>query len=324
MKNNTRKSSTLVTGALGYIGLHLCLGLMRAERNVIALYRNPISDSDKHAIPLLEGAARLNGVRFTAIQGTVLDAFGTAGHISNVVHLAGHKGAATMERIGLEENINWVSDMLPKLMSMEVRNIIFASSGSVYLPSDKPVTESDEVGPLTAYAWSKLKAELALAAACEASTHWNATVLRYFNPIGAVFKHQPNCIEDAIRNCIKTGETIPLYTDDPETRPNGFVRDYISMDELVRGTILALDHLEQQSHGYRVFNIGTGVGTSTRDLIAVYEEKHKFKLPFTYKQISKSFMPYSQIADMSHTLETLGFNAKPITDPLYDKPSTNI
>lgn len=305
-----KKKAVLVTGGLGYIATHLIHQLLLAGRDVVAIYSRTPTPQENIVLTFLAKTALLNKVLFFPLKGELVNVFNYQLEIETVIHLAAHKPTTRSGSVIFEENTRWISVMLPVMRKHNVKNLIFASSGSIYESSDTPVNETSQVYPINIYALSKLAAEQTL---LKDAKGLYVTVLRYFNPIGGDIKSQTNCIEATIRE-YGPSDVIDVYTDLQGKYHDGFVRDYIHMSDLTYGTILALNKLEQQSQPYSVFNIGTGVGTSTGELIRLYEAKNNTKYKTRLEVLLPGTMPECQIADIQLARDVLDFDPKPISE----------
>lgn len=307
----------LITGGTGYIGLHLARELILRGRNVVLVHRRNLSEQVECVVKGLMDLAIKQHVHFTVVQAsgkTLAEKLPNFG-IKVVVHLGGHKQLAiSKDPLAAAENTSWVSDMLQPLLTArkEIETVVYASSGCVYQGSEVPVAEDGELNPISVYCKSKLDGETNFEQYC-ANNNVNGVTLRYFNVLGGNLTTQSEGIEGMVNKYVDNGIPVPIFTDFIRSKPEGFVRDYIHMDDLVDGTIKAID-FSKQSPGYHVFNIGTGVGTSTRDLLAVYGAKLKIRIPTFLRFVNPTKMPAAQIADISKAKELLGFNPQPIKE----------
>lgn len=132
-------------------------------------------------------------------------------------------------------------------------HIVFASSVSVYGEPDRPHVHEDDVPrPLTPYAVAKLACEHAIAALVSAAGR-TATILRYATVYGP-----GETVPRAIPNFIRA----TLSGTQPRVNGSGLdERDYVHVADVVDATLAAL-----RGRAVGVYNIGTGVGTSTLDL----------------------------------------------------------
>jgi UDP-glucose 4-epimerase len=133
------------------------------------------------------------------------------------------------------------------------RQVLFASSVSVYgRPAGAPVRETDAPQPLTPYAVAKVASEKAIQEVCAASG-WSACALRYSTVYGP-----GETVPRAIPNFIRAA----LDRQPPVINGDGLdEHDYVHVGDIVDATVSAL-----RSRASGVYNIGTGIGTSTSDL----------------------------------------------------------
>ncbi|HSC90979.1 MAG TPA: NAD-dependent epimerase/dehydratase family protein [Gaiellaceae bacterium] len=153
---------TLVTGGAGYVGSILVAGLLASGRRVRAL------DSLLHgSVPSLLGA--FGDDRFEFVAGDVRDA-ATVGRAvegaRDVVHLAAIVGDPACSRdpeAARAVNVDATVALLDAAEAAGVRRYLFASTCSNYGKLDDPslaATEEWELRPLSAYAETKVGAEL--------------------------------------------------------------------------------------------------------------------------------------------------------------------
>ena len=160
------------------------------------------------------------------------------------------------------------------------RQIVFSSSATVYGENPEvPSRETSYTKPTNPYGRTKLFIEEIIRDWSMVANDRSATILRYFNPIGADVsgligenpKGTPNNLMPLMLE-VATGkrETLLVFGNDYDTPDGTGVRDYIHVDDLARGHIAALG-FTSRSNGVEVFNLGTGVGVSVLELIAAFE-----------------------------------------------------
>ncbi|MDO9248152.1 MAG: GDP-mannose 4,6-dehydratase, partial [Phenylobacterium sp.] len=107
---------------------------------------------------------------------------------------------------------------------------------------------------------------------------FRSVILRYFNaagcdPEGRIGeRHEPetHAIPLAIRAAMGSNHGFKIFGDDYPTADGTAVRDYIHVLDLADAHVLALRHL-LAGGGSDVFNLGTGTGTSVRELVAAIQ-----------------------------------------------------
>lgn len=104
--------------------------------------------------------------------------------------------------------------------------------------------------------------------------------LRYFNPIGADPQMRTGlqlpAPSHALGKLIQTqgaGEPFQLTGDDCPTRDGSGIRDYVHVWDLAQAHLAALGTFDSVlgNHRYQVINLGTGTGTTVKELIAAFE-----------------------------------------------------
>ncbi len=134
-----------------------------------------------------------------------------------------------------------------------VRKIIFSSSATVYRSDNiPPFTEDMPTGTTNPYGTTKLVIENLIA---DYSKHagWSATILRYFNPIGAHLSGYIGEVPHGIPNnllpyvldvAIGKREYVSVFGDDHGTPDGTGVRDYIDVNDLVEAHVRAYMKIE--------------------------------------------------------------------------------
>ena len=117
-----------------------------------------------------------------------------------------------------------------------------------------------------------------------ANNKWNITILRYFNPIGAhesgLIGENPkdipnNLMPYIVKVAINELPILNIYGDDYDTIDGTGVRDYIHVVDLARGHVCALKNKES---GVKIYNLGTGHGTSVLELVNTFEKVNNVKI----------------------------------------------
>ena len=167
----------------------------------------------------------------------------------------------------------------------KVYNIVFSSSATVYgSPKELPIKETSEVKPFNPYGRTKAFIEDILTDLYNANNNFNITILRYFNPIGAIksglIGENPNDIPNNLMPYIlkvANGELecLNIFGNDYDTIDGTGVRDYIHVLDLARGHVLALNNKKK---GLKIYNLGTGKGTSVMELVSTFEKVNNVKV----------------------------------------------
>ena len=155
-------------------------------------------------------------------------------------------------------NIIGTINLLEACRAWQSKKVIYSSSGgTIYGNVDEPATEDFPVLPLSPYGVAKLASEHYLR--CYSEWHGlKFTVLRYAN----VYGPRQDPFGEAGVVAIFTSKMISGET--PVVYGSGkMVRDYVYVDDVVEACILSIETCDGE-----IVNIGTGTGTSVRQLFS--------------------------------------------------------
>jgi UDP-glucose 4-epimerase len=283
----------LVTGGLGYIGSHTCVQML--EAGITPIVMDNLSNAK---IQVLERIAVLTGQVPTFYHGDVrdealLDQIFSQHSIQAVIHFAGLKAVGESVIKPLEyydNNVNGTLVLVRAMCTAKVTNLIFSSSATVYgEPQSVPITESAPTGNTTnPYGRSKYMVEECLRDIQIAHPCMSATLLRYFNPVGAhrsgLMGEDPQGIPNNLmpfiaQVAVGRREKLTVFGGDYATDDGTGVRDYIHVVDLADGHIAALKQLVNKP-GLHVYNLGTGKGTSVLEMLAAFSKACGKQLPY--------------------------------------------
>lgn len=157
-----------------------------------------------------------------------------------------------------EVNIKGLINILQNCVKYHVKKVIFISSGgAIYGEAEEyPTTENYPPKPLSVYAINKMAGESYLYF-YQHQYGLNYTVLRYANVYGPrQVSHGEAGVVSLFIQTLLSGYTPSIYSYPEE--PEGMIRDYVYVLDVVRANLLALDYAKND-----VFNIGTCVETTT-------------------------------------------------------------
>jgi UDP-glucose 4-epimerase len=255
----------LVTGGAGYIGSHV-VRAFRADGIDVAV----IDDLSSGKAEFL-----LDGVPFT--HANLLDGDATRRAlegVSGVVHLGGFKYAGVSVERPMHtytQNVTAMVSLLDAMAEQGVANIVFSSSAGVYgTPKDEVVTEQTPPDPQSPYGESKLIGEWLLKDQAKA-TSLNHTALRYFNVVGSgdptVYDASPYNLFPIVCNLLTQGKVPQIYGTDHPTPDGTSVKDYVHVADLARAHVAAARILDDGKTLEPVYNLGSGTGTSVREIM---------------------------------------------------------
>ena len=129
------------------------------------------------------------------------------------------------------------------------------------------------------YGETKHVIEKILEAEAIARPELSVVILRYFNPVGAhasgLLGEDPNGIPNNLMPVVmRVAEgkikELQVYGDDYDTPDGTCIRDYIHVVDLAKGHLAALKATE--TPGAKVYNLGSGKGSSVLEIIKAFEE----------------------------------------------------
>ena len=303
--------TVLVTGGAGFIGSHVCKRLHQLGYQPV-VYDN-LSTGHKSAVrfgPFHQGDVRDVG-RLTEVL-----------RVSNaraVMHFAA--SAYVGESIAnpakyYANNVVGMIGLLDAVCSQGLEHIIFSSSCATYgMPDADRICEATPQRPINPYGQTKLIGEQMLRD-YSAAFGFRYTCLRYFNACGAdrdgelVEDHQPetHLIPRMLMAAEGFIERLEVFGDDYPTPDGTCIRDFIHVEDLAQGHVLALDR-QLAGGDSDVFNLGGGYGYSIRELIEACER-------LTGKPLAYSILPRRVgdpprlVASTTKAKERLGFEAR--------------
>ena len=259
----------LVTGGAGYVGSHACLKL--AEAGFEPVVFDDLSNGHESFVrwgPLEPGdirdRARLAEV-FDRHRPDAVMHFAALIEVGESVKAPGRFYAT---------NVGGAANVIQAAQEAGVRAFVFSSTCATYGdPVTVPMDESHPQAPLNPYGRSKLMIEHALAD-MDAYSGLRFTALRYFNAAGADpegrigERHDPetHAIPLLLQAAQGRRPGFSIFGTDYETRDGTAVRDYVHVLDLADAHVAALRRL-LEGGASEVFNLGTGTGTTVRELI---------------------------------------------------------
>jgi UDP-glucose 4-epimerase len=177
-------------------------------------------------------------------------------------------------------NVTKSLEFIAHLLRNGCGRLIFSSSAAIYGASaDLTVDENSPIDPQSPYGRTKATCE-AMFADIAATQPIRVLSLRYFNPIGADPKMRtglqlpkPTHALGKMMQALEAGVPFEVTGTDYPTRDGSGIRDYIHVWDLATAHIAALrrfDELLAPAGGYGVINLGTGNGTTVRELLDAF------------------------------------------------------
>ena len=289
----------LVTGGTGYIGSHTVVELMQTGYDVVIV--DNFSNSDQ---AVLDGIAAIVGTCPDFVQGDCCDTaamdalFARYNDIVGIIHFAASKAVNESVEQPLKyyrNNLMSLITVLEQMKKHDVHNIVFSSSCTVYGQPSAEHLPVDETAPiqkaLSPYGNTKQINEEIIRDEAHANTQLHATILRYFNPIGAhpsaMIGELPNGVPQNLlpfvtQTAIGLRKELKVFGDDYNTPDGSCIRDYIYVVDLAKAHVKAVERMlnRQATEQVEVFNLGTGRGLSVLEILKMFMQVTGVNVPY--------------------------------------------
>lgn len=274
--------TVLVTGGAGYIGSHV-VRLLRMRGEDVCII-DDLSSGDRARVPQDVSLVEVDLTSDAAIE--QLRKVMRGERVDAVIHFAAKKRVGeSVERPTwyYRENVGGLTNVVTAMTAEGIVPLVFSSSAAVYGEArGAAIQESDRTEPVNPYGWSKLFGERVVADAATAG-EVKATSLRYFNVAGAGWDdlgdHAVLNLVPMVFERLQAGESPLIFGDDYDTPDGTCIRDYVHVLDLAEAHLEALDGVRHRSAGHRVYNVGTGKGTSVREMISAIAGESGIDIP---------------------------------------------
>ena len=289
----------LVTGGTGYIGSHTVVELMQKGYDVVIV--DNLSNSNQ---AVLDGITAIVGstpdfVLADCCDTAAMDALFTQyKDIEGVIHFAASKAVGESVEQPLmyyRNNLMSLVTVLEVMKKHHVKNIVFSSSCTVYGQPDAEHLPVDETAPiqkaLSPYGNTKQINEEIICDQAHADSSLHATILRYFNPIGAhpsaMIGELPNGVPQNLlpfvtQTAAGLRAELKVFGDDYNTPDGSCIRDYIYVVDLAKAHVKAVERMLAglPTEQVEVFNLGTGRGLSVLEILRTFIQVTGVNIPY--------------------------------------------
>mgnify|MGYP003291531578 CR=1 FL=1 len=266
----------LVLGGAGYIGSHTVYELIAQSIQVVV-----IDSLETGFIKAVNPAAVFykGDIKDIKFMNSVLK---KEPDIDVVIHLAESSQVSESMDDPLkyyDNNLNGTMNVLKVLISHGIDKIVFSSTAAAYgNVDDSTAKETDPADPMNVYGETKLSTEKMLKWV-EQAHGIKYVSLRYFNVAGAHASgkigeaHMPetHLIPLVLQAASGMRENISVFGTDYTTKDGTCIRDYIHVSDLAQAHVLAAKYL-MGGNKSNIFNLGTGVGYSVKEVIETTEK----------------------------------------------------
>lgn len=295
------KETILVTGGTGFIGSHTVVELQQAGYNVVIIDNLSNSKAD-----VVDGIEKITGIRpaFENVDccdmKSMENVFNKYNSIKGIIHFAASKAVGESVQKPLlyyRNNILSLINILELMSQHGVKGIIFSSSCTVYgqpSPENLPVTENAPIQKaLSPYGNTKQINEEIIQDYIHSGAPIKSIILRYFNPIGAHptahIGELPNgvpmnLIPFVTQTAIGIRKQLKIFGNDYNTPDGTCIRDYIYVVDLAKAHVKAMERIieDKGTDSVEIFNIGTGRGVSTLEVVEGFEKATGVKVNWEY------------------------------------------
>ncbi len=303
------KKNVLVIGGAGYIGSHMVRALIEANYQPVVF--DNLSTGHRRAVPS-EAIFVKGDLQSTDDVKSLFAQFSFVG----VMHFSASSIVPESVQNPLKYYLNNVAAFLNLLQHLILANspkLILSSTAAVYGEAKViPIKENSTIQPTHPYGQSKWMMEKILADVA-ATCKMSYVVFRYFNAAGAHPKsetgecHDPetHLIPNLLNALDQNKKEFSLFGDDYPTPDGTCIRDYIHVQDLCRGHLLALQYLEKGGVS-ETFNLGSQQGYSVKEILKSVEDVVGKKIPFKVCE-KRPGDPPVLVADSQKAKQILGW-----------------
>ena len=309
-------SCILVTGGAGFIGSHTCLLLLESGYEVFVI--DSFVNSSKNSLERIKTIGKTCNLNFNkklhiyegdlrdkkSIIKIFRDAEMFNKKIEGVIHFAGLKavGESVLNPIKYWEcNLYSTINLLAVMENFSCNKIVFSSSATIYGIANSNLSEDTFIDPINPYGKTKASIENFLIDIFNnPKQNWAIANLRYFNPVGAhpsgLIGENPIGIPNNIfpfitQVALGRLRELKIFGNDWPTKDGTCIRDYIHVIDLAEGHIRAMEKLFNNESILLKINLGTGEGTSVLELVKIFENVNKVKIPYSFTRRRKGDYP---------------------------------
>ena len=280
-----KKEKILVTGAAGFIGMHVCKALLNKKYEVVGLDNlNDYYDIDlkKSRLKELKKSNFFDFYKIDLKDSKKLEKLFKTNNFNKIIHLAAQAGvrySLINPYSYVESNINGFLNLLEIVKNSEIEHLVYASSSSVYGSNSlKPFSEDHNADhSLSLYAATKKANEL-MAHSYSHLFNIPMTGLRFFTVYGPWGR--PDMALFIFCNAISNNSPINIYNH------GNMQRGFTYIDDVVQGVIKVLEKpatpdinfkgdnssLATSHAPYRIFNIGNSKSENLMDYVFCLEK----------------------------------------------------
>lgn len=257
-------NKVLITGVAGFIASHLVEFFLSKGIGVVGVDNFDSFYSKKDKLKNLKNFNKHRNFKFYELDICNKAAlFNIKEDFIMVIHIAAKAGvrpSILTPTKYIDTNITGTQNILDLMLEKNCKNILFASSSSIYGNNKKtPFSESDNVDkPISPYAFTKRANELQIHS-YHNLYNIDTICLRFFTVFGP--RQRPDLAIRKFIEKIDNNESIDMYGD-------GYTgRDYTYISDIVSGIYSAYNYLLENEKVYEIVNLGNNKPILLKEMI---------------------------------------------------------
>lgn len=297
-----------ITGGAGFIGSSLTKRLLEEGNKIVTIdnfcnfYNPKIKENN---IKEFENNLNYKIYRSDIRDRNELKKIFDENNIDVVMHLAAMAGVRpSIENPVLYQEVNCMGtqNILEEMKSHNVKNLVMASSSSVYgnckeVPFREDMIVDFAISP---YAATK-KANEVMTHVYHKLFNMNVIMLRFFTVYGP--KQRPDLAINKFTRLMINDEKIPMFGDGTTSR------DYTYIDDIVDGIIKSCEYTMNNDNVYEILNLGNSSPVSLKEMINTIGQALNVKpkieqLPMQPGDVERTY------ADVSKAKALIGYQPK--------------
>lgn len=298
----------LVTGARGFIGRNLVgvlssdknYELILTDKNISRGYFTEMKETQNHRIAFYNLDIMNRESAFDLVSNHNID---TCVHLAALVNV---EDSIKYPDKTMDVNVKGTVNILDACAKNQVENFVFASSAAVYgHPVKIPINEKHQLKPISPYGISKLLAEKHVSSYMNSKQIRNTISLRIFNAYGDLQFGNVSVITKFAKR-LSLGLAPVIHGTGSQKR------DFVSIKDVVNAMLLSIKAMEERSDLLEsasplIFNIGTGVATTIKDLCHQMISLSGLDIEPFYKENSNDADINASCADITKAKKFLNF-----------------
>jgi UDP-glucose 4-epimerase len=321
--------NVLITGGAGFIGHHLVKKLSTIDCKITII--DNLCNANGIFLQKIKSAiqgSRVSISRFVKINDNeinnvsfyaedirnkeaLIDIFKTE-EIDTCVHLASKISvpeSITNPEDTIDVNIKGTFNVLEACSKVVVKNLVFASSSAVYgEPKILPISEKEQLNPLSPYGASKIAGEALVASFRNTGKIQNTVSVRMFNVFGEGESFGYAGVITKFAERLSANLPPVVYGDGNQTR------DFICVDDVVSAIVLSAQLADKKQEeksssdpsSHFILNVGTGKAVRITDLAKMMIKIFDLDLGPVFEEPRRGDIVNS-LADISRLKTILGF-----------------